>query len=961
MSLKAMATAGKQGNAASEETPAHAEAEAPIAEVLADASTRLSATASMRRQRPARAGDASSARSGSAAVPALRPTDAWSPSRVVGLGFGLTGAFLLSLAICFPLVHLYAIDGVDVRKAVAHAEMAGMGREWFPVWMSQLLISALTASRAGGEDGADEGGTFGVPPSQRRASAPPPLTGSKKSASPPPQGATSAQGSVAAAKTSIPAAPLSSARLHCYTLEAYSETFLRHGRQAPAPPLFSCGTRVVDLRSEEQRDVLTACHAGRGVAPRHDAPADSKRVGDSLFPTLRVALTTQEVQWHWEVQSLNTVTQRIPLSRVNDDYCDCLDGTDELLTNACSMSGPLTPGAGARWKSYLVSNQPLRLWEADDVIAQEDAEARGHPLQPRKRGDVGDRLYVATGPVLPFLCLCGAVRQLLAPSLFGDGIVDCCAAEDEALLQGTPYGRASPLRLREDAAVVEANNRALEAMRAMMLVQWSRRRASASQYEAKTPSRYEDKLYPYHTSARAMLVDKGYYSLYTSAEVQQEKQVAAAVLEGLYARGHRIQRRRVQKGWDRLGRHLVANRTQLQMQLLNVTRELTSIEEYVRYRMGEARTSDPLAAGVSMQQLQRHTRLRHARNVLHSEIEHISLTTLHRAYGDHYEYYPLMRRILHLEASDLVDSSTPRTLGAATPRRRGERIITPTELEGMNAAAHASQQPAPPLHVDNISVSDYGLEAMRQTFVAQRFDSHEAPLVAQRLGLLPGNNVSAYTPDVFKRTTSPFQRAPVISTGSWQPYHTHRDGRAMVIADPAGDVHLARRACVTPTSTLFRGGGRLQWPTRHPEAPHVVSVADAEEEGKTPKDKLKAAFAGETVKTSHMHIPHHTNTPSILAVDTYAGSIRCDHDPPQVWSRHRRRGAGNRDDASKRPAQVLRTYVTYLCDTQDSILHWAKNGKCFQEVVVGTPSACTGWAWKAATERAREVTKAAKP
>ncbi|CAM65888.1 conserved hypothetical protein [Leishmania infantum JPCM5] len=966
----AMARRGKHSSTSSEETQVHAEAGA-------DASARLPAAAPTLRQRRAKADDASAAHSSSAAAaasgapapantntsaaagPSSHPTVASSPSCVILFGFGLIGAFFLSILISFLLVQLYVVDGPDVQRTFVHLEMAGKGREWFPVWMSNFLISIVTASRAGDEDSAVVGGSLGVPPDQRRSPAPPPLTGTRSGPPPAPQGTASDAVSAAAAQNSTPAAQSSSStRLHCYTLEAYSETFLQPHRESAAPPLFSCGTRVVDLRSEERREVLAACQAGSGAEPLRDGSADPNREGGSLLPTLRVVLTPQEVQWHLVVQPANVVSQRIPLSRVNDDYCDCLDGTDELLTNACSMSGPLTPAVGTRWKSYLVSNQPLRLWETDDVIAQEDAEACGYPLQPRKRGDVGDRLYVSSGPVLPFVCICGTARQLLAPSLVGDGIVDCCAAEDEVVLQGTPYGGASPHRLSDDPKVVEANNRALEATRAAMIMQWKQRRASAAQYTTATPSLYEDKLYPYHTSARAMLVDKGYYSLYTSLEVQQEKQAAAAVLERIYADGHRIQRRRVQKGWDRLGRHLVGNRTKLQLQLSNVTRELESLEEYVRYRMDEARTNDPLAAGVSVQQLQHHARLVHMHEALNSEIQHISLTTLHRAYGDHYEYYPLVRRIMQLEASHLVDSRTPTTLDDATAQQRRERIITPTEVERMNTAAYAAQQPAPPLHVDNISVSDYGLEVMRQTFVAQRFGSREAPLVAQRLGLLPNNNISAYTPGVFNRTTSPFQRAPVIPTGSWQPYQSHRDGRVMVIADPAGDVHLARRACVRPASTLFRGGGRMQWPTRHPEAPPMLSVSNAMEAKKTAKDKLKAASAGETAKVSQVYTPYHTNMPSVFAVDVYTGDIRCEHDPPLTSSQHRTRGAGRDEDTPRSRAQSVKTHVTYLCDTKDSILHWASNGKCLQEVVVGTPSACTGWAWKVATERMKEVGKA---
>ncbi|GET86315.1 hypothetical protein, conserved [Leishmania tarentolae] len=967
---------GKRSSIPSDKTLVHTEPETDAVGDSTGASAPVSSAAPILRKRRAKA-DASAAHTSNAvatasAAPAptkpdtsasTRPssdlTVALSPSRVILFGFGCIIAFFFSILLSFLLVQVAIVDGLDMQKTSMRLEMAGKGQERFPVWLSNFIISTVTMSRVGDEDGAGVGVSSRTLSGQFGSLAPPPRAGSKNAPPVAPRGTPSDAGSAAAEVQSSPAArPSSSTRLHCYTLEAYSETFLQPHRKSTAPPLFSCGTRVVDLRSEERQEVLEACQAGRGVAPLDAGSTDWNGEGVRMFATLRVVLTSQEVRWHADVQAANVVSQRIPLRRVNDDYCDCLDGTDELLTNACSMSGPLTPAVGTRWKSYLVSSQPLRLWEDDDVIAQEDTEARGYPIQPRKRGDVGDRLYVSSGPVLPFVCTCGTVRQLLAPSLVGDGIVDCCGAEDEGVLQGTPYSDVSRHRLSEDPTVVEANERALEAARAAMLMQWEQRRASAKQYTYATSSLYADKLYPYHTSVRAILVDKGYYSLYTSLEVQQEKQAAAAVLERIYADGHRIQRRRVQRGWDELGRHLVGNRTKLKLQLSNVTHELESLEKYVRHRMSEVRTNDPLEAGVSVHQLQHHAHLMHMRDALHSEVEHLSLTALHRAYGDHYEYYPLVQRIMHLEAHHLVDATTPNTVDDVTAQQRRARILTPTEMERRNTEAYAVQQAAPHLHIDNISVKDYGLEVMRHTFVAQSFDSHDAPLVAQWLGLLPNNNISAYTPDVFERIKSPFQRAPVIPTGSWQPYHSHRDGRVMVIADPAGDVHLARRACVRPASTLFRGGGRLQWPTRHPEAPPMLSVSDSMEAVKTAKEKLKAASAGETAKVSQVYTPYHTHMPSVLAVDVYTGSIRCEHDPPLTSSQQRGRGGGGDDDAPQRHAPTVQTHVTYLCDTEDGILHWAKNGKCLQEVVVGTPSACTGWAWKVAMERMEEVGKA---
>ncbi|KAK7197531.1 Glucosidase II beta subunit-like [Novymonas esmeraldas] len=868
------------------------------------------------------------------------------PLQMLGLGVAFTTVCLLSLLCSFVLVQFYAVDGLDMQHMRSRLEAAGRGHEPFPVWATKSLFASVTASRA-------EGGES----TRHRAPAPPPPP--KRTPALPPTPVQTNTPSQQQEQSSSP----SSARLHCYTLETYSAEFLQPRGATAAPPQFSCGTRVVDLRTEERADVRAACH---GV---DSDPREWGQHGEVRLSTLRVVLTSREVEWHRALQPTNLVTQRIPLSHVNDDYCDCLDGTDELLTNACSMSGPLTPAAGARWRSYLVSTQPLRLWEADDTVAQEDAEERGYPLQPRKRGDVGDRLYISTGPVLPFLCTCGSVRQLLPPSLVGDGVVDCCAAEDEAVLQGTPYGAAvavapSPSKDRD---VVAAHNRALDAMRAAMLTEWQRRKASAAAYPVVTPSPYADALYPYHTSARAMLVDKGYYSLFTPLEVQEARLAAAVALEQLYARGHRIQRNRARKGWDRLGMHLADNKTKLQQQLSNITRDLDLVEQYVRYRLSEARTNDPIAAGVSMQQLQHHAHLMQMREGVRSELQHISITTEHRAYGDHYEYYPLVRRILHVESHRVVRTASLSYADDATARRRDARVMSPSQMDEMNNAAYASQRPAPPIHVDNISASHYGIEVMRQTFAAQRFSEVEAPFVAQRLGLLPRGELSAYSPNVFQGISSPFQRAPVLPIGSWQPYYTLRDARTLLIADPSGDVHLARRACVAPASSLFRGGGRLQLPTRHPEAPRVMHVSDSHDEQRTAKDKLKAAAAGEAAKGSQVYIPYHTHMPSVFAVNVFASAIRCDHDPPPASASRRgqratQHGGGADKDASQQhdPPQLL-THVTYLCDTKDRVLHWAENGKCLQEVIVGTPSACTGWAWRVAAERVKALRADAVP
>jgi hypothetical protein len=845
------------------------------------------------------------------------------------------------------------VDEMDLQRTLTRMEMAGWGEEWFWVWLSNFVVDVFTAHHV---EVARESG--GMPPNMA-----PSRTISASTPPPPPRlsaARIARENGPSNAASSAPLAPSSSTTgLRCYTLEAYSETFLQPPHQKTRQHLFSCGTRVRDLRTEDHPDVLAACNARTIFSQATTADSNTQ----SHFPTLRVVLTPSEEKRHGDLQPVNTVTQRIPLLRVNDDYCDCLDGTDELLTNACSMSGPLSPAAGSRWKSYLVSNQAIRLYDEMDQLEQEDSESRGFQPTPRKRGDVGDRLHVSQGPVLPFVCLCGdggggrTVRQLLAPSLVGDGVVDCCNAEDEAMLQAYPFAPLPHFSNNPQPAQEECD-RVLAREQARVMVDWKQRRAHVSA-QLNAAVSYVDAVFPYHTSARALLVDKGYYSLFSPDVVLQERVAAATTLRDLYSRGHQTQRRRVQKGWERLGQGLTENRTQMQVELANITRELQDLERFVHNRMAEQRTNNPIEAGVPMELLRRHDQLAGIHQGLRMELQHLTMTSIHHAYGDHYEYYPLVRNILGIASAKVTDASTPPHLYSGIAQERAKRFVQPSQMEQLVAAAQQQGLMTPPFHTDNLSISHYGIEVMRHTMAAQNFDRAEAPYVAQRLGLRRRDSTAPFDPHILDSITDPFLRAPVLPLGSWQPHQSGRDGRVMQLADPAGGLHLERRACVAARSPLYRGGGRLQLATRRPEPPRRVTVSDGEDEKKSFKDKLKAAADGTQAAVRRIDIPYHFHMPFTFAVDTYVGQLRCDPDPLSPAESHRRNptddgGAGVHD--AQTPPRTVQTYTTFLCDTKDRVLYWGRNGKCTQEVIIGTPSACTAWSLKAAKDALEELT-----
>lgn len=713
----------------------------------------------------------------------------------------------------------------------------------------------------------------------------------------------------------------------CLTLEEYSDRFVASSRQRQqGTRLYRCGTRLVDLRTVGEEDPTRAAAC---------ASSSSSLSSSSVHPHLRVVLTAREMVWHAK-QRLNLAAEIFPLAYLNDNYCDCLDGTDEMLTGACSMSGPGMPLGLERWRAYVVANAHNLLYEDqldNSTPVSSDKKAAAAAAAPKVRPLLSP--HALGGPVLPFVCPSDP-ETWLSPTMLGDGIVDCCDGSDESsevwsALHGPP-GEAPG---------------GWEGLRAEGIARWRGRRESAEVFPSNS---YEDVVHPYYTSASAVLVDKGYTALYHCPSVHAQRLASAETLLSITRRGHVTMLQRERDGWERLGRAALANQTQMAAQRGNLTRQL----EQLRYRfssmMEQKRTQNPIAAGISVAELQQYEQKAQRLQMLEQELTYLSLIVTQKVFGERYEYYPLFTRALTIDAKSTTNSFA--TDAAALRREQLQKRMSVSDcvqrqqelsqFERYAAAAQAQGMEIPPrplpLHVDNVSASVYAVIPARVGLLAQRMrTTEEAEMVARAKGLVGEDE--PYVKAAVEAQFDYLVFSPTHMLGHWQPYLVDRNASVMAILDPAGDVDLPRRFSIAPVSRLTRGGGRLQRPTRKEERNRVYTVTEEERGGKAPK-KPKTPGSEEEKKEYSIPILYHRNTPNLLATHIFSsGSLRCELS--QETYPHQQE--------EKELFTSLR--VAFGCAEEDAILAWARNGKCMHEVLIGTPSACTRWVLKEVEKR----------
>ncbi|CCW62188.1 unnamed protein product [Phytomonas sp. EM1] len=258
-------------------------------------------------------------------------------------------------------------------------------------------------------------------------------------------------------------------------------------------------------------------------------------------------------------------------------------------------------------------------------------------------------------------------------------------------------------------------------------------------------------------------------------------------------------------------------------------------------------------------------------------------------------------------------------------------------------------KPLPP-HVDNVTVVEFTFFSTRYLLAAQSMaDDGEDPFLAEGPSRRPRDEEDPSKGSQSAPGASPEYLFFVL--GHWQPFLTERGGARMGLVDPAGDVDLPRRALVRPFSTLHRGGGRLQWPIRGAGKSRFIEIPTEDEE--SGKKRILSAVNGNASKAIEIPVLYQTNSPDGVAVHVYSdGDLRCEADPllNLKWNPEDDEGLDSntgvdkkREHDNTRPHRSQTSLVSFVCHPEDEILRWALNGKCNQEIVVGTPSACTRW------------------
>nr|CCC95820.1 unnamed protein product [Trypanosoma congolense IL3000] len=397
---------------------------------------------------------------------------------------------------------------------------------------------------------------------------------------PPPRGKKSDNGIDASAS------PSGQALAHwwsCYTLEAYSLEFTpsqhrdsRAGKQKETQHFFHCGTRVTDLQTEWNSTKVEQC-----ASTTHH---------QTSFPNLRIYLSNDNEKHLHRKQKKNFAAQRIPLDRFNDDYCDCMDGTDEPKTNACSMSGVVAPLDRKHWKQHLISNAPVQLYEDEEKPSAERT----------------DRLLRHMGgKVLPFRCK-NDPSTSLPPSRVNDGVVDCCDGSDE-----------------DDTTVRKNWASLVEEMKPLL----DRHSGAGSSLVVGD-----------HHSVSQMLLRTGHVGLMSCDVIKRGRLLEAQALHTVVARGHKEWNRRMATGWDKYGKELLDSRLTLERSFNETMTAYGKQYTQIRAQMVEMNVSSPLEAGIPHEVVEEMEGLSHMLAETDMQLQHIKLVLDLQVLGDGFEY-----------------------------------------------------------------------------------------------------------------------------------------------------------------------------------------------------------------------------------------------------------------------------------------------------------------------------------
>ncbi|EKF26812.1 hypothetical protein MOQ_009480 [Trypanosoma cruzi marinkellei] len=671
----------------------------------------------------------------------------------------------------------------------------------------------------------------------------------------------------------------------CYTLEAYSMKFIAPAKRQEATPqhFYRCGTRLMDLNTEVNRSKREICTAATEKSP-------------TSFFTLRVYLESAfEEKAHLQ-QRDNVAAQTISLERVNDDYCDCLDGTDELQTSACSMSGAVLPLAHVRWKQYLLANAHVQLYEEEEAPSVRRTER-----MLRRLG----------GPVLPFRCR-GDPDVWLAPSRVGDGIVDCCDGSDEEIsLENHPTHEVQG----EDS--------------------WRSRVAAIEPYLGMH-SGAASSLYPMpggNRTVAAMLLENGLTSLMSCRRVKEERLNNARALHAVVKRGNAIYEDREANGWEKYGKNLVDHITRKKSELHAVSEAFEARRKQITRHMEEMGVSDPISAGISPEVVQAMNQM-YVRLQKNAESQrHVEMILAFRWLGDNFEHYPLADAHFAMPIDRVLEtarSTSPEVQRVQASRRYNDSFI----IESI------------PIHVDNTSYRGFSFYPCLYLVGARNLTKEQSAIIIQRayglgenesLNMSGRNNFDASLPVIF---------------GFWRPDLSEVTIDNFQSVDPSGNGVLRRRLFMSDPTPVMGGveqilhHERLSYGGRHRRLMRLRPT--------DLREQLQQASQGATNDTE-IEMPQQKNTPDLASVRIFGGGIACALDDTMDNSGRLKEEEEEKDDTPRSHGRVV-----YVCDDEDRVLEWHRNGKCAHEVVFGTPSACPPWVMEAAAARVRHAEEALK-